>query len=82
MTSFPARRFKLGKRGLIAPGYAADLVVFDPEKIMDTATYEDPKHFPVGISNVLVNGAKAVESGALLETREGTVIRRSTDTGR
>ena len=82
MTSFPASRFKLGKRGLIAPGYAADLVVFDPEKILDTATYEDPKHFPEGISNVLVNGAKAVESGALLETREGTVIRRSTDTAR
>ena len=82
MTSFPARRFKLGERGLIAPGYAADLVVFDPEKIQDTATYEDPKHFPEGISNVLVNGAKAVESGALLEAREGTVIRRSTETGR
>jgi N-acyl-D-amino-acid deacylase len=82
MTSFPASRFKLGKRGLIAPGYAADLVVFDPEKIADTATYEDPKHFPEGISHVLVNGAKAVESGALLEAREGTVIRRSTDTGR
>jgi N-acyl-D-amino-acid deacylase len=43
MTSFPARRFKLGKRGLIAPGYAADLVVFDPEKVLDMATYEDPK---------------------------------------
>ncbi len=82
MTSFPARRFKLGKRGLIAPGYAADLVVFDSEKIVDTATYEDPKHFPEGISHVLVNGAKAVEAGALLRTGEGTVIRRSTDTGR
>jgi N-acyl-D-amino-acid deacylase len=78
MTSFPARRFKLGKRGLIVPGYAADLVVFDPEKIMDTATYEDPKHFPEGISHVLVNGAKAVESGALLRTGEGTVIGRCT----
>jgi N-acyl-D-amino-acid deacylase len=43
MTSFPARRFKLGKRGLIAPGCAADLVVFDPEKVLDKATYEDPK---------------------------------------
>ena len=78
MTSFPARRFKLGKRGLIAPGYAADLVVFDPERIIDKATYEDPKHFPEGISHVLVNGAKAVESGALLSTGEGTVIGRST----
>ena len=78
MTSFPARRFKLGKRGLIVPGYAADLVVFDPEKILDTATYEDPKHFPEGISHVLVNGAKAVESGALLGTGEGIVIGRCT----
>ena len=76
MTSFPARRFELGKRGLIAPGYAADLVVFDPETILDTSTYEDPKHFPEGISHVLVNGTKAVESGILLETGEGKVIGR------
>jgi N-acyl-D-amino-acid deacylase len=78
MTSFPARRFKLDKRGLIVPGYAADLVVFDPEKILDTATYEDPKHFPEGISHVLVNGAKTVESGALLGAGEGTLIGRCT----
>jgi N-acyl-D-amino-acid deacylase len=77
MTSFPAGRFKLGKRGLISPGYAADLVVFDPETILDTATYEDPKHFPEGISHVLVNGKKAVEAGSLLETGAGTVIERS-----
>jgi N-acyl-D-amino-acid deacylase len=48
ITSFPARRFNLGKRELIAPGYAADLVVFDPETVQDKATYEDPKHFPEG----------------------------------
>jgi N-acyl-D-amino-acid deacylase len=77
MTSFPASRFKLGKRGLIAPGYAADLVVFDPEAILDTATYEDPKNFPQGISHVLVNGTKAVEAGSLVETGAGTVIERS-----
>ena len=77
MTSVPARRFKLGKRGLIAPGYAADLVVFDPVKVLDKATYEDPKYFPEGISHVLVNGAKAVEAGALLRAGEGTVIGRS-----
>jgi N-acyl-D-amino-acid deacylase len=50
MTSFPARRFRLDKRGLIGPGYAADLVVFDPDGISDTATYDDPKRFPKGIS--------------------------------
>lgn len=76
ITSFPARRFNLGKRGLIAPGYAADLVVFDPETVQDKATYEDPKHFPEGISHVLVNGARMVESGALMETGEGKVIGR------
>jgi len=82
MTSFPARRFNLGKRGLIAPGYAADVVVFDPEKIQDTATYKDPKHFPEGISHVLVNGAKAVGSGTLLKSGQGIVIGRTADTGR
>jgi N-acyl-D-amino-acid deacylase len=76
LTSFPARRFNLGKRGLIAPGYAADLVVFDPETIQDTSTYEDPKHYPEDISHVLVNGTRALESGALLETGEGKVIGR------
>jgi len=77
MTSFPARRFNLGKRGLIAPGYAADLVVFDPQTILDTATYEDPKHFPEGISHVLVNGTKAIECGTLLTAAKGIVIGRS-----
>jgi N-acyl-D-aspartate/D-glutamate deacylase len=77
MTSFPARRFKLGKRGLIAPGYAADLVVFDPEVISDRATYDDPKRFPEGISQVLVNGTKAIEHGVHQGTRAGTAIERS-----
>lgn len=77
MTSFPARRFKLGKRGLIAPGYAADLVVFDPDTISDKATYDDPKHFPEGISCVLVNGTKVVESGVHGGARKGRAIGRS-----
>jgi N-acyl-D-amino-acid deacylase len=74
MISFPARRFKLGKQGLIAQGYTADLVVFDSEAIRDTSTYEDPEHFPEGISRVLVNRTKAVESGALMGTERGKVI--------
>jgi N-acyl-D-amino-acid deacylase len=77
MTSFPARRFKLGKRGLIAPGYAADLVMFDPDEISDKATYGDPKRFPEGISCVLVNGAIVVESGVHRGVRVGRVIERS-----
>lgn len=77
MTSFPARRFRLGRRGIAAPGYAADLVVFDPETISDRATYDDPKRFPDGISHVLVGGARVMESGAHLGTRAGGVIERS-----
>jgi N-acyl-D-amino-acid deacylase len=74
MTSFPARRFRLGRRGLIAPGYAADVMVFDPEKISDEATYEDQKRIPKGISRVLVNGTQVVSSGAHLGERAGVAI--------
>jgi N-acyl-D-amino-acid deacylase len=77
MTSFPARRFKLGKRGLIAPGHAADLTVLDPDAISDRATYDDPKRFPQGISHVLVNGARVIESDTHLRAREGSAIERS-----
>jgi N-acyl-D-amino-acid deacylase len=77
MTSFPAQRFKLGKRGILAPGYAADLVVFDPDEISDRATYGDPKRFPEGISLVLVNGTVAVESGTHQGARAGNIIGRS-----
>jgi N-acyl-D-amino-acid deacylase len=77
MTSFPARQFRLGGRGLISPGYAADLVVFDPETISDRATYGDPKRFPEGISRVLVNGEATIELGLHRGTRAGTTIARS-----
>ena len=56
MTSFPAKRFGLGKRGLLNEGYKADLVVFDFEKIEDKATYEHPGVYPDGIEYVFVNG--------------------------
>jgi len=77
MTSFPARRFGLGKRGLIAPGYAADLVVFDPDGISDKATYEDPKRFPEGISHVMVNGTQAIASGVHQGARSGRALEGS-----
>lgn len=76
MTSFPARRFKLEERGLIAPGFAADLVVFDPDAVSEKATYEDPKRFAEGISHVLVNGTPVIESNVHRDKRSGMVIGR------
>jgi N-acyl-D-amino-acid deacylase len=61
MTDAPARRFGLQGRGRIERGAFADLVVFDADRITDTATYDDPRRFPVGIPYVAVNGRLAVD---------------------
>ena len=61
MTDNAARRFNLAHRGRIADGYFADVVVFDADRIIDNATYDDPKQFPAGIPYVLVNGQIAVD---------------------
>lgn len=61
MTDNPARRFGLNQRGRIQKGYFADLAIFDPERIIDNSTYDDPRQFPTGIAFVLVNGKIAVD---------------------
>ena len=61
MTDSPARRFGIAKRGRLEKGYFADVVVFDPQHVTDTATYDDPRQFPIGIPYVLVNGQVAVD---------------------
>ena len=63
MTSFPAARYGLHDRGLLKPGMAADVVVFDPARLHDRATYEDPRQHPEGVEHVIVNGASVVRSG-------------------
>jgi N-acyl-D-amino-acid deacylase len=75
VTSFPVQRFKLGKRGLIVPGYAADLTVFDPATIHDMATYQEPRQYPEGISHVIVGGQLTLDDGEHTKAREGTLIR-------
>ncbi len=62
MTDKPARRFGLTKRGRITKGYYADIVVFDSERVIDNATYDDPCQFPTGIPFVIVNGKVAVDN--------------------
>lgn len=61
MTDVPARRFGLSGRGRLAPGYRADVVAFDAERVIDTATYDDPRQHPAGIPYVLVNGQIALD---------------------
>jgi N-acyl-D-amino-acid deacylase len=76
MTSLPARKMGFGDRGLIAPGMKADLVIFDPKRIADRATFEKPRRYPVGIQYVIVNGHIAWDGKKLSTRRRGSVIRR------
>lgn len=75
MTSQPASRVRLGDRGRLAPGLAADVVVFDPARIADTATFESPFQYPVGIPLVVVNGAIALRDGERSATGSGRAVR-------
>lgn len=77
MTSLPADRFGLRGRGRIEEGAFADLVVFDHDEICDTATFDRPHAFPVGIEAVVVNGTVAWRDEEPTDARHGHVLRRS-----
>jgi len=77
MTGFPAERFNLKQRGLVKPGYLADLVLFDYEKIQDKATWSDPHHYPEGIPYVLVNGKLVVDQGQITGELAGRILRNN-----
>lgn len=74
MTSLPASRMGITDRGLIRPGMMADLVVFDPSTVLDTATFTDPHQYPAGINYVMVNGQLVLERGTELPVRPGQVL--------
>ncbi len=76
MTGMPARKFQLVDRGEIRPNAFADLVVFDPARIADVATYEDPRRFPDGIRAVFVNGVAVADDGRHTGARPGRGLRR------
>ncbi|MFH1265781.1 MAG: D-aminoacylase [Planctomycetota bacterium] len=75
MTSLPARRLGRNDRGLLKPGMMADLVVFDPDTVQDTATYEDPKRHPDGIPYVIVNGEVVKDAGRQTDALPGRVLK-------
>ena len=74
MTSLPASIFGLRERGSIAEGNYADLVVFDAEAIRDTATYDSPYRFPLGIEHVYVNGRPVLQHGEFTTERPGRAL--------
>ena len=75
MTMLPAQRLGLSRRGRIAPGFAADIVAFDPDTVADTATFQAPHSYPVGIPHVAVNGVTVIENGDFTGQTPGRVIR-------
>lgn len=77
ITRQPAERFHLGERGILREGCYADITIFDPDTICDTATFDHPVSYPTGISHVIVNGKPVLSQGLTGGAREGTLIRRS-----
>lgn len=75
MTDLPARKHRLAERGRLAPGYYADVTVFDARSINDLATYQDPRRYPDGIRYVIVNGEVVVEGSRHTGRNAGRVLR-------
>jgi N-acyl-D-aspartate/D-glutamate deacylase len=77
MTSFTSQTHGLMDRGVLRPGLAADITIFDPDKIEDTATFENPIQYAKGIEYVIVNGKVSVESGKHTGERAGRILRHT-----
>lgn len=75
MTSLPAQKFQLSDRGLLREGFAADIVLFDEQKVQDLSTYDKPHQYSTGFQYVLVNGVPTLELGKHNGTRAGTTLR-------
>lgn len=75
LTSLPANNLRLKDRGQLAPGYLADVVVFDPATIIDRATYEKPQQYATGVKYVFVNGRQVVRDGEHTGAKPGRFVR-------
>jgi N-acyl-D-amino-acid deacylase len=74
MSSFPAARLRIGDRGILRGGMKADVVIFDPATVRDTATFEKPHSYAEGFSHVIVNGEVVFENGGMTAARPGRVL--------
>ena len=75
LTSFPAATLRIRDRGQLAPGYFADIVVFDPKTIADHATYERPHQYATGVRHLWVNGIQVLRDGEHTGQKPGRVVR-------
>ena len=78
MTSLPAETFRIEDRGVLRPGAFADIVIFDPAKVNDPSTFEDPHHYAEGFTDVIVNGGLVVRDGKKTGVRTGGPLRMPT----
>ncbi len=74
MSSFPAQRIGLTDRGLLRPGMKADIAVFDPARVRDTATFEKPHQYAEGVSTVIINGQIVLDNGRVTPARPGRAL--------
>ena len=74
LTSLPATNLKIKERGWLKPGYFADVVVFDPAKVQDHATFEKPHQYSTGMVHVFVNGAQVLKDGDHTGAKPGMVV--------
>jgi N-acyl-D-amino-acid deacylase len=77
MTSLPAQRFGLRDRGLVRPGFKADLVLFDPDRVMDRSTFQEPQLISDGVKRVFVNGEEVWSDGKATGNRPGHALRNT-----
>ena len=77
LTSLPAGNLKIDKRGMLSPGFYADVVVFDPDEIRDHATFEQPHQYSTGVLHVLVNGRQVLKDGEHTGATPGKFVKGS-----
>jgi N-acyl-D-amino-acid deacylase len=82
LTSLPARTLRLRRRGLLEPGFFADVVVFDPDGVQDHATFEEPHRYATGVQHVAVNGTVVLRDGEHTGALPGRVARGPMWSGR